>query len=78
MIEASITPYNKLAHHSATVFTNALQYASSPISSATLSLGSTTWNNPSTMNQYNNGWSTTYWSEGISSSAPWAISYTWY
>ena len=74
-IEASSTPGSHTSYTDQ-VYANALQYATKH---TTGSYSSIAWKNPTSLSAYNNGWSTTYWSESNSHDSfyNWAISYTW-
>lgn len=58
-----------------TVYQHAFKYATMPLSPS--GLGSTPFStaSSSSISSYNNNWSTSCWSETLSSSAPWSISY---
>ncbi len=75
-IEATSTPGQRSPSYSDQVYANALQYATKQTNGQ---YSSVSWKNPTSLSTYNNGWSTTYWSESDSHDAfnNWAISYTW-
>lgn len=77
-IEATSTPGQRTPTYSNGIYADALQY-----SKQVLPWGgnpsSLTWANPTSLTQYNNQWSTTYWSESSSHDSHyyWRIQYTW-